>query len=149
MNIHGWKKLSVLALTGLAAFSLTACGNKSADGGSAKTTTITFWNGFTASDGANLKKIVADYNKTNKDHVKVKMDQMSWDNFNEKLPTAITARKAPDFVAMNYGDMAGYVHNGTMKDMSDFYNYKGVDKSNFQTSAINMGKIKGKGRLQI
>ncbi|GEO66742.1 extracellular solute-binding protein [Levilactobacillus spicheri] len=144
MNKHSWKKLSVLALTGLAALSLAACGSKSASSSSSKTTTITFWNGFTASDGTNLKKIVAEYNKTNKDHVKVKMDQMSWDNFNEKLPTAITAKKAPDFVAMNYGDMAGYVHNGTMKDMSDFYNYKGVDKSNFQQSAINMGKIKGK-----
>lgn len=146
MKTHSWKKLSVLAIAVLAALSLTACGNsnKSSSGSSSKTTTITFWNGFTASDGTNLKKIVADYNKTNKDHVKVKMDRMSWDNFNEKLPTAITAKKAPDFVAMNYGDMAGYVHNGTMKDMSNFYNYKGVDKSNFEKSAVNMGKINGK-----
>lgn len=143
MNKHVWKKLSVLAVAGLAALSLTACGSSSKSS-SSKTTTITFWNGFTASDGTNLKKIVAEYNKTNKDHVKIKMDQMNWDNFNQKLPTAITAKKAPDFVAMNYGDMAGYVHNGTMKQMSDFYKYSGVDKSNYSSSAVQLGQIKGK-----
>lgn len=144
MNKHSWKKISTLAVAGLAALSLAACGNSKSSSSSSKNTTITFWNGFTASDGTNLKKIVADYNKNNKDHVTVKMDQMNWDNFNQKLPTAITAKKAPDFVAMNYGDMAGYVHNGTMKTMGDFYKSSGVDKSNYSKSAIQLGQIKGK-----
>lgn len=143
MNKHVLKKLSILAAAGLAALTLTACGSSKSTS-SNKTTTITFWNGFTASDGTNLKKIVADYNKNNTDHVKIKMDQMNWDNFNQKLPTAITAKKAPDFVAMNYGDMAGYVHNGTMKEMGDFYKSSGVDKSNFSKSAVQLGEIKGK-----
>ncbi|MFC6259579.1 ABC transporter substrate-binding protein [Levilactobacillus fujinensis] len=144
---HGlMKKLGVVAAIAAAGVSLAACGSSksSSSSSSSKTTTITFWNGFTSTDGDVLKQIVKDYNKTNKDHVKVKMDIMTWDNFNQKLPTGITAKKAPDFVAMNYGDMASYVANGTMKDMGDFYKQSGVDKSNFETTARNLGVINGK-----
>lgn len=141
------KKIGVTAAAAVAALALAACGSKSSDSGSSssnKTTTITFWNGFTSTDGDILKGIVKDYNATNKDHVKVKMDIMTWDNFNQKLPTAITAKKAPDFVAMNYADMSSYVSNGTMKSIGDFYSQKGVNKSDFTSGSRKLGVIDGK-----
>lgn len=145
MKKNFMKKLGLATMTTVAALSLAACGSK-ANSSSAndKTTTITFWNGFTSTDGDVLKSIVKKYNATNKDHVKINMDIMTWDNYNQKLPTAVTAKKAPDFVAMNYGDMASYVANGTMKPMDDFYKQSGVKTSDFQTTARKLGVIDGK-----
>lgn len=141
------KKIGLIAITAITALGLAACGNssrKETSSTSKKETTLTFWNGFTSTDGDVLKKIVKDYNATNKDNVKIKMDIMTWDNFNQKLPTAITAKKAPDFVAMNYADMSSYVSNGTMKEVGDFYKQSGVKKSNFQKTARELGDIDGK-----
>ena len=144
MKMHLGKKIGLIAMTAITALGLAACGNnskKETSSTSNKKTTLTFWNGFTSTDGDVLKEIIKDYNATNKDNVKIKMDIMTWDNFNQKLPTAITAKKAPDFVAMNYADMSSYVSNGTMKEVGDFYKQSGVKKSNFQTTARELGVI--------
>ncbi|MCI1882175.1 MAG: ABC transporter substrate-binding protein [Sporolactobacillus sp.] len=138
------KKLGLVVLSLGLVGNLMACGGGSKTSSSSKTTTLTFWNGFTSTDGDVLKEIVKDYNKTNKDHVKINMDIMAWDNFNQKLPTAITAKKAPDFVAMNFSDMASYVDHGAMQEVGDFYNQKGVNKNDFQEQARKLGVIKGK-----
>jgi ABC-type oligopeptide transport system substrate-binding subunit len=59
MKKNFMKKLGLATMTTVAALSLAACGSK-ANSSSAndKTTTITFWNGFTSTDGDVLKSIV-------------------------------------------------------------------------------------------
>ena len=83
--------------------------------------TLTFWNGFTASDGEILQEIVNEFNKTNDKNIKIEMDIMTWANLNEKLPTAISSKKAPDFIALNYPDFAQYVENGAVQPLDDFW----------------------------
>lgn len=49
-------------------------------------TTLTFWNGFTSTDGEVLQQIVDDFNATNEWNITIEMDVMPWATFNEKLP---------------------------------------------------------------
>ena len=49
------------------------------------------------------------------------MDVMPWATFNEKLPAAIAAGNAPDFVLCSSGYYAPYVEAGSFQDVSDFY----------------------------
>ncbi len=60
--------------------------------------TLTFWNGFTGTDGEVLVDIVNTYNETNDKNITIEMDIMPWDTFYEKLPPAIATGTAPDFV---------------------------------------------------
>ncbi|KHD84421.1 ABC transporter substrate-binding protein [Heyndrickxia ginsengihumi] len=140
------KKAFVLMFVLAFVLSLTACGSSKQTSGTSKdgTITLTFWNGFTASDGEILQGIVNRFNKTNDQHIKIKMDVMTWANFNEKLPPAISSKTAPDFVLMNYGDFASYVANGAVQPLDDFWKYKGVNKSDFSQTALKLGKIDGK-----
>lgn len=144
MSTKKWKKLLISAVTVLSVSLLVVgCGKKNTADKGAKdgAVNLTFWNGFTASDGEILKGIVDDFNKTNDKKITIKMDVMSWANFNEKLPTAITSKTAPDFVALNYGDLANYVANGALQPLDDFWQYKGVDKNNFTKTSVSLGVI--------
>ena len=147
MNTRKWKKVLISAVAVLSiSLLVVGCGKKNSANKAKKgeAVELTFWNGFTASDGEILKGIVDDFNKTNDKKITIKMDVMSWANFNEKLPTAITSKTAPDFVAMNYGDLANYVANGALQSVDDFWKYDGVDKDNFTKTSISLGAIDGK-----
>ncbi|MBC1514576.1 ABC transporter substrate-binding protein [Listeria immobilis] len=138
-----FKKFLLGSIVVVAACLLVACGSgKSASkDGSGDEVTITFWNGFTASDGEVLQKIVDEFNKTNDKNIKVEMDVMTWANLNEKLPPAISSNTAPDFFALNYVDYAQYVENGAVQPLDDFWKYDGVDKSDFTKTAIDLGIV--------
>ncbi len=121
---------------------LAACGGEEdSNEGNDGEVTLTMWNGFTASDGEILKEIVKDFNKNNDKGIKVKMDTMTWANLNEKLPSAISASSAPDFVLLNYPDFAQYVKNGAVLPLDDFWEVDGVDKNDFSEASIQLGMI--------
>ncbi|MGC6769347.1 ABC transporter substrate-binding protein [Enterococcus sp. LJL51] len=140
-----FKKFLLGSMAVLAAGVLAACGGgSSSDGGSEDGVTLTFWNGFTASDGEILQNIVDDFNKTNDKNIKIEMDVMTWANLNEKLPPAISSKTAPDFIALNYPDFAQYVENGAVQSLDDFWDYDGVDKADFTETAVDLGKVEDK-----
>lgn len=70
---------------------------------------LSFWNGFTSTDGEVLQDIVDDFNERNDMGITIKMDVMPWDTFNEKLPAAIASGTAPDFVLCSSGYYPAYV----------------------------------------
>src|SRR5699024_8924293 len=140
-------KMFTILITSL--FFITACGNDKGDSTESNgskdngQTELTFWNGFTASDGEILQEIVDEFNQTNDKGINIKMEVMTWANFNERLPTSITAGSGPDFVLMNNVDFAQYVNNGAVKPLDDFWDYDGVDQNNFEETAIELGQIDG------
>ncbi|WP_086350682.1 ABC transporter substrate-binding protein [Candidatus Enterococcus clewellii] len=138
-----FKKLLLGSMALASAGLLAACGGgKSAsEGDSGDAVTLTFWNGFTASDGEILQDIVDDFNKSNDKNITVEMDVMTWANLNEKLPPAISSKTAPDFIALNYADFAQYVENGAVQTLDDFWKYDGVDKSDFTETAVDLGVV--------
>lgn len=159
------KKFITLGLVLSMILSLTACGSKASDttpsgtasvtptaesaestpaAETAKTeektyepTTLTFWNGFTSTDGEVLQKIVDDFNATNEWNITIEMDVMPWATFNEKLPAAIASGDAPDFVLCSSGFYAPYVAAGSFQDMSDFYKMDGVNAADFDENVVN------------
>lgn len=138
-----WNKLLLASLSFVSVGVLAACGsgNSASEGDSGDGVTLTFWNGFTASDGEILQDIVNDFNETNDKNITIEMDVMTWANLNEKLPPAISSKTAPDFIALNYGDFAQYVENGAVQSIDDFWDYDGVDKSDFTQTAVDLGVV--------
>ncbi|MDQ6111642.1 ABC transporter substrate-binding protein [Enterococcus gallinarum] len=138
-----WNKLLLASLSFVSVGVLAACGSGSStsEGDSGDEVTLTFWNGFTASDGEILQDIVNDFNESNDKNIKIEMDVMTWANLNEKLPPAISSKTAPDFIALNYGDFAQYVENGAVQSIDDFWDYDGVDKSDFTQTAVDLGVV--------
>lgn len=116
--------------------------NEESNEESSEVTTLTFWNTFTASDGDVLRAIVDDFNATN-ESVQIDMEIMQMGNFSEMLPPAISTGTAPDFVVLPFLMLADYVSNGTLKEMDNFWNYDGVDKSDFMEGAVTLGTIDG------
>ena len=127
-----WNKIMALGMALCLGLGLTACGGKATDtageaaaepqsaaastaaepaaSGEADSgektyepTTLTFWNGFTSTDGEVLQQIVDDFNAANEWNITIEMDVMPWATFNEKLPAAIAAGNAPDFVLCSSG----------------------------------------------
>lgn len=149
------KKIAAGFLAAAMVLTTTACGSgndaakskdepksttneKEAESGEA--TTLTMWNTFTGSDGEVLRKIVDQFNAES-DSIQIDMEIMPMNNFNEQLPPAITSDTAPDFVIMPYAILAPYAANGVLKPMDDFWNFEGVDKSDFTEGSVKLGMV--------
>lgn len=131
-----WGKMMVLGMT--AAMTASAAAGVSAEEKTYEPTTLTFWNGFTSTDGEVLQEIVDQFNETNEWNITIEMDVMPWDTFNEKLPAAIAAGDAPDFVLCSSGYYPRYVKAGSFTDVSDFYDMPEVNKEDFEQNAVDM-----------
>src|SRR3954468_8973797 len=107
-----------LALTGGAgsARALAACGGTSkaptgapagGNGGasySGPNVTISFWNGWTGSDGQAPQKMVDQFNQGHPSDP-VQMNGFQWADFYQKLPAAVQSGNGPDVGAMHIDDM--------------------------------------------
>lgn len=106
--------------------------------------TVEFWNVFTGSDGDILRQIVDNYNKTNTDNIEIQMDIMPNDQLQQKLPAAIATGTAPDLVLFGVENIAPYVSNDSLEDISDFWEVTGADKSNILENVLELSYVDGK-----
>lgn len=106
--------------------------------------TITFWNGFTASDGEILKGIVKDFNTANEGKIEVKMDIMPWDVMYQKLPPSIATKTAPSLVLMSTDTMPQYIQNGSLQVMDDFWSKTNLKESAYSKNTLSLVKNNGK-----
>lgn len=106
--------------------------------------TLQFWNVFTGSDGDILRAIVDNYNKTNTDNITIEMDIMPNDTLQQKLPAAIATQTAPDLVLFGVENIAPYVSNDSLEDISDFWDVTGVDKDNYLENVTELSYVDGK-----
>lgn len=106
--------------------------------------TLEFWNVFTGSDGDILRQIVDNYNKTNADNIEIQMDIMPNDQLQQKLPAAVATGTAPDLVLFGVENIAPYVSNDSLEDISDFWDVTGVDKSNILENVLELSHVDGK-----
>ena len=109
-----------------------------------ETIELTFWNGFTGSDGALLADIVERFNQSNGKGIHITMDIMPWATFHEKLPSCISTKTAPDFVLLGSDNYASYAMNGMLKTMDGFWDVEGVDKADFAERVLNLFILDGK-----
>lgn len=122
----------------------TAKESQNAEVASDEKVTLQFWNVFTGSDGDILREIVDNYNKTNTDNIEIQMDIMPNDQLQQKLPAAIATGTAPDLVLFGVENIAPYVSNDSLVDISDFWDVTGVDKSNILENVLELSHVDGK-----
>ena len=79
-----------------------------------------------------------DFNASNEWNITIEMDVMPWATFNEKLPAAIAAGNAPDFVLCSSGYYAPYVEAGSFQDVSDFYELPEVNADDFDKNVVDL-----------
>lgn len=115
-----------------AVVGLTACGGGKSAGGTASDQAsgsggktydgpkveLTFWNGFTGGDGTFMKKLVNKFNSSH-DNIKVTMQSMQWADLYKKLPTAVTAGKAPDVAVIHLDSVATMAARKSIQPLDD------------------------------
>ncbi len=104
--------------------------------------TLTFWNGFTGTDGEVLVDIVNTYNETNGKNITIEMDIMPWATFYEKLPPAIATKTAPDFVLMPTSRLRMY-GNQSLASMADYFDYEGSNFGDYQEGVLDSFMLDG------
>lgn len=139
----------ILATAMCSSALLGGCGEKESEGKESMNKKdpkmeLTFWNVFTGSDGDVLRSIVDNYNKTNTDNIQINMDIMPNDTLQQKLPAAIATDTAPDFVLFGVENIAPYVANDSLEDISDFWEVSGVEKDNFLENVVDLSYVDGK-----
>ena len=105
---------------------------------------LSFWNGFTASDGEVLRDIVNNFNSQNSGKIAINMDIMPWAVFYQKLPPAIATKTAPSFVIGGAADLLTFVPNNSIQSLDDFFSATGVSRDNFNSVSLQMGQYNGK-----
>lgn len=98
---------------------------KTADKDSGKKAEITYWNGFTGSDGAALTELVNKYNAEST-VATIKMEIMPWDSLYQKLTSTIATGQGPDIVAFSSPRVGTYAKPGAIVPIDDVFN-KGVE----------------------
>lgn len=170
MNKKVAKLISVLLVFLLVAASLAACGSGNTTQTTAGTsgtqaatsapatepsaqpsdnvdltgTKVTFWNGFTASDGDILRDIYKRFNESNGKGIVVQMDIMPWGNMLEKLAPAIATGTGPSLILLGSETIPEYAKSGGLITLEDFWTKTGLDQSNYAQNVQDTFKFEGK-----
>lgn len=120
------KMLAVIMGVSMVAGMTSAVHAESADGDK---TVITYWNGFTGTDGEVMQKIIDTYNETNTLNVEVQMERVSWDTLYQQLATSLPTGEGPDITAFATERIGGYAESGAIMPINDIYESGEVDSS--------------------
>ena len=143
-KMKNWKKVIAMGLSLSMLASVPVCAEDAGIvyEGPSEPVTLTFWNGFTGTDGEVLIDIVNTYNETNDKNITIEMDIMPWANFYEKLPPAIATGTAPDFVLMPTSRLRVY-GSKNLASMADYFDYAGSNLDDYQEGVLDSFKLDG------
>nr|WP_321264071.1 ABC transporter substrate-binding protein [uncultured Sphaerochaeta sp.] len=113
-----------------------AAGEKEASASSAEGTEISFWNGFTASDGDILREIFDRFNAENPQDIKIDMDIMPWGNMLEKLAVSVSTKTGPTLILLGLENIPEYSQSGALLSLNDFWEWSGLDKDNYSPNVL-------------
>lgn len=101
--------------------------------------TVSFWNGWTGSDGDVLLELVEEFNKENPYNITVEMDINS--EFQEKFAAACAANQGPDMIlgANNYK----FLYQDYLIDMNKVFDTTSLKKENFVPSFMDACSLDG------
>ncbi len=102
-----------------------AAGGKEEAATASEGTEITFWNGFTASDGDILREIIDRFNDENPQNIKVDMDIMPWANMLEKLAVSVSTKTGPTLILLGLENIPEYSQSGALLPLNDFWEWSG------------------------
>ncbi|MFN8490180.1 MAG: ABC transporter substrate-binding protein [Caldilineaceae bacterium] len=128
---------------------LASCAMPSAPGStgqasssSGQPVTLTYWNGFTASDRPVMEGNVAEFNKTHP-NIQIKMDIQPWDTIFQKLLPSLKAGSEPDIVSLGGDVLPQYAAAGVLTPVDDLWAGGGLDPKNFSDGVIKGMSFQG------
>lgn len=135
------KILAGVGIVAVAAATLTGCtsGGEAADG----TTTITFWNSFTADDRPAVEALVEQYNES-QDGVVVELNIMPGDVLGQKLLPAFQSGTGPTIVAIDPSQVPGFADKKVIQPTDDLYEEGDLDVATLPQSQIAATTWEGK-----
>ncbi len=137
------KIVSILVL--MLSVILAACGGNN-DGGSSKSNggkDVTFWAPFSGPDGPNMKQIVEDYNKSQKDF-NVKLQIVPQNDYYKTVDLALNGKKdAPDVMIMHGDQIRTYAEKDVIQSLDSFIGDK-IKKDDYHKNAWNGTEVDGK-----
>lgn len=136
------KLIAVVATAAVAALALTGCSGSSGASSSQKVT-LTFWHGYTESDGGVLDSIVKKFNASQND-ITIKTQTKTWAVIDDTLLPALSSKNGPDIVAMTSDRLPVYAQKHALVDLDDFYAKASSNTSKLKAEAVAMETVDGK-----
>ncbi|WP_018130286.1 ABC transporter substrate-binding protein [Effusibacillus pohliae] len=129
--------IAMLAPVLVASSLLSGCGSKSAPpaastGDGNEPVTIDFWYSLSGKNGEVIKKMVDEFNQSQKE-VKVNATfQGDYYTNHAKVMSAIAAGNQPDVTMIEVASVASFANNGALEDLTPYITGKdGIDKNDF------------------
>ena len=97
---------------------------------------IIFWSPFSGGDGQFMTELVQQYNKENKDHVKIEQVINNSSDYYTKLSTAIVTEEAPDIAIVHSAKYSQYVPAGFLTDLNELATEAGVNWDDFNQTIL-------------
>jgi len=125
---------------------LAGCSSKQTDQNAEGSSEIVleFWNGFTGPDGADMKKIVDQFNEENKGKIHVKTQTMPWANYYDKFRTVVSQGKAPDVSIMHLDQIPSYASTGSLTELDELAAELDLKEEDFISQVWKAGIWEGK-----
>lgn len=150
MKKQALRKMSA-GVAALALLSLTACGGGTKDttgeiagtGYDGPKVDISFWNGFTGSDGAYFDEMVAEFNEANP-NIKVTTTTQEWTDVYGKLPIAVQSGNGPDVAVIHIDQVSGQAAQGALSPLDGVAESMELSESDFAPVVWNAGIYNGK-----
>ncbi len=76
---------------------------------------ITFWNGFTGSDGVTLDKIIEEFTIENP-NITVSTEKIAWATYFDKLLTSLVSGTPPELFVLHENEIPQYASQGVLLD---------------------------------
>jgi multiple sugar transport system substrate-binding protein len=136
------KWMAALAVIGTT-IALAGCSSSGATStASTGTIKLSFWEGYTASDGVELQKLVKQFNASQK-QIQITMHTKTWAVIGSTVLPALAAKNGPDILASPPDVMTVYASQGVLQPLTDFYSKSSNDTASINQSALQMSELKG------
>ncbi|TDM05242.1 ABC transporter substrate-binding protein [Macrococcus lamae] len=133
----------LMALLMVLSVVLAACGGSSESSKGNGGKDITFWAPFSGPDGPNMKKIVEEYNKSQKDF-NVKLQIVPQNDYYKTVDLALNGKKdAPEVMIMHGDQIRTYAEKKVIQPLDGFIGNK-IKKDDYHKNAWNGTEVEGK-----
>lgn len=140
------KKLVLCLLLMFGAIGLIACGGDKESNGSTQTDiiegeiTLSFWHGFTGTDGNNMAVMVDNFNKEYAGKIKVEVNRLDWDTlFTKFYQNKKNPRFSPNIIAVPANRIGSVVERDMIVEMNDVMESLELSKADFIPAAYDAG----------
>ena len=115
MKTKKWMAALAVIGTTIALAGCSASGGTTTSSGPIK---LSFWEGYTASDGVELQKLVKEFNASQK-QIEITMHTKTWAVIGSTVLPALAAKNGPDILASPPDVMTVYASEGVLQPLTD------------------------------